>query len=113
MYSMIVTLVMVFAILAAFVFGFLFDRIWQVRCDELQRRASFTPPTDARIPRPSGAEVSGQTSASAARCRPTTHIHFDQSGTADFFAKSTAATPRHYEANVRLQPRPDRHHHSI
>jgi hypothetical protein len=38
---MTVTLVMVFTILAAFAFGFLCGRIWQIRCDELQRRASL------------------------------------------------------------------------
>jgi hypothetical protein len=89
---MTVTLVMVFTILAAFAFGFLCGRIWQIRCDELQRRASFRPPTVAHVPRPSGAEVSGQASASAERCRSTTDVRLDQSGTADLFTKSTAAT---------------------
>jgi hypothetical protein len=92
MYSMSVTLVMIFAILAALGLGFLFGRIWQIRCDEVERRASFAPPSVARIPRPSGAEVNGQVSASAARCRSKTDNRPDQSGTADLFAKSTAAT---------------------
>ena len=89
---MTVTLVMVFAILAALVLGFLCGRIWQIRCDELERRAGFAPPSVARIPRPSGSEVSGQASASAASSRSTTYNRPDQSGTADLFAKSTAAT---------------------
>jgi len=50
MYSMTVTLVMVLAILAALVLNFACGRIWQIRCDELQRRASFTPTPVARIP---------------------------------------------------------------
>jgi len=86
MYSMTVTLVMVFAILAALVLGFLSGRIWQIRRDELQRRASFTLPPTASIPRPRDAETSGQVSASAARC----HSAIDNR--LDLFAKSTAAT---------------------
>jgi hypothetical protein len=35
--AMTLTLVMVFAILAALVLGFLCGRIWQIRSDELQR----------------------------------------------------------------------------
>jgi hypothetical protein len=91
MYSMSVTLVMGFAILAAFALGFLCGRIWQIRCDELERRAGFAPPTVTRIPRPSDTEISGQASASATRSRSTTDNRPDQSGTADLFAKSTAA----------------------
>ena len=45
---MTVTLVMVLAILAALTLGFLCGRIWQIRCDELQRRAGITPPLVAR-----------------------------------------------------------------
>src|SRR4029077_2882915 len=67
--AMTLTLVMVFAILAALVLGFLCGRIWQIRSDELQRRASFTPPSVARIPLPRDAETNGHASASAARCR--------------------------------------------
>jgi hypothetical protein len=46
-------MVMGLAILAAFALGLVIGRIWQIRSDELQRRASFTLPTIARIPRPS------------------------------------------------------------
>jgi hypothetical protein len=92
MYSMTVTLVMVFAILAALVLGFLCGRIWQIRCDEFQRRASFTPPPVARIPRPRDAETSGEAFASAAPRHSAIDSRLDQSGTADLFAKSTAAT---------------------
>jgi len=88
---MTVTLVMVCAILAALVLGFRCGRIWQIRCYELQRRASFTLPTVARIPRPGDAEVSGEASASAA-CRSAINNRLDQSGIADLFAKSKAAT---------------------
>jgi hypothetical protein len=62
-------MVMVCEILAAFVFGFVIGRIWQIRSDELQRRAGSTLPSIARIPRPSDAEHSGQAFGSAARCR--------------------------------------------
>jgi len=93
-------MVTVLGVLAALAFGFVFGRIWQIRRDELERRASFTPPSVARIPRPSGAEVSGQVSASAARCRSTTDNRPDQSGTADLFAKSTAATSSRRETNA-------------
>jgi hypothetical protein len=51
------------AILAALLIGFLIGRIWQIRHDELERRASFALPTLARIPRPGEAETSGQASA--------------------------------------------------
>jgi hypothetical protein len=47
MYSMTVTLVMVFAILAALVLGFLCGRIWQIRRDEYWRGAPvsrYRPP---------------------------------------------------------------------
>ena len=83
--------VMVFAILAALVLGFLCGRTWQIRCDELHRRASFTPPPVARIPRPRDAETSGEAFASAPRCRSAIDNRLDQSGTADLFAKSTPA----------------------
>jgi hypothetical protein len=53
---MMVPLVMVFAILAALVLGFLCGRIWQIRCDEL--RAGITPPRVARIPHPKDIEPS-------------------------------------------------------
>ena len=88
---MTVTLVIVFAILASLALGFLFGLIWQIRCVELERRASFALPSVARIPRPSGAEVSGQVSASAPRCGSTEN-RSDQSGIADLFAKSRVAT---------------------
>jgi hypothetical protein len=38
------------AILAALAFGFVIGRIWQIRCDELERRAGFAVPPVARIP---------------------------------------------------------------
>jgi hypothetical protein len=85
--AMTLTLVMVFAILAALVLGFLCGRIWQIRSDEPQRRASFTPPSVARIPLPRDAETNGHASASAARC----YNRLDHCGTADLFAKSTPA----------------------
>jgi len=47
------TATMGFAILGAFALGFVIGRIWQIRCDELERRASFSLPSIARIPRPS------------------------------------------------------------
>jgi len=53
---MMVPLVMVSAILAALVLGFLCGRIWQIRCDEL--RAGITPPRVARIPHPKDIEPS-------------------------------------------------------
>jgi hypothetical protein len=61
-------------------------------CDELQRRAGFTPPAVARIPCPRDAETSAEASASAAHCRLATDNRLDQSSTADLFAKSKAAT---------------------
>jgi hypothetical protein len=89
---MTVTLILVLATVAAVVFSFLCGRIWQIRCDELARRASFTPPSVARIPRPRVAETSEQASSPEARCRSTTDNRPDQNDTADLFAKSTAAT---------------------
>jgi hypothetical protein len=87
--AMTLTLVMVFAILPALVLGFLCGRIWQIRSDELQRRASFTPPSVAGIPLPR--DANGHAPASAARCRWKPDNRLDQSGTADLFAKSTPA----------------------
>jgi hypothetical protein len=99
--------VMVFAILAALVLGFLCGRIWKVRCDELQRRANFTLPPVARIPRPRDAETSGEASAAAAPRRSAIDNRLDQSGTADLFAKSTAATAsRLTKAKTSVTPRP-------
>ena len=104
---MTVTLVMVFAILAALVLGFLCGRIWQIRRDELEGRARFTLPPTARIPRPRDAETSGEASASAAPCRSAIDNRLDQSGTADLFAKSTAATaPRLAKGPTSVTPRP-------
>jgi hypothetical protein len=42
-------------ILAALVFGFVIGRIWQIRCDELERRTGFALPAIAHIPKPSDA----------------------------------------------------------
>jgi hypothetical protein len=104
---MTVTLVMVCAILAALVLGFLCGRIWQIRCDELRRRANLTLPTVARIPRPRDAETSREASASAAHCRPAIDNRLDQSGTADLFAKSKAATaPRLTNGSTSVTRRP-------
>jgi hypothetical protein len=41
-----------FAILAALALGFVFGRVWQIRCDESLRRTSFPMPSVARIPCP-------------------------------------------------------------
>jgi hypothetical protein len=45
-------MVMGFAVLAALALGFVIGRIWQIRSDESQRRASFPMPSVARIPCP-------------------------------------------------------------
>jgi hypothetical protein len=46
-------LVMVFEISVAMAIGFVFGRIWQIRCDlEQQRAGGFTVPPIARIPHP-------------------------------------------------------------
>ena len=46
-------MVMVFEISLAMAIGFVLGRIWQIRCDLEQERASgFTAPPVARIPRP-------------------------------------------------------------
>jgi hypothetical protein len=113
MYSMTVTLVMVFAILATLVLGFLSGRIWQIRCDELHRCASFTPPPVARIPRPRDAETSGEASAAAA-CRSAIDNRLGRSGTADLFGKSTAATAsRLTKAKTSVTPRPTSAEHLV
>jgi hypothetical protein len=70
-YPMTLTIVMVFEILAALVLGFVIGRIWQIRRDEIERRSSFTLPTVARIPHPTGAETNHQASVSTAHCRLT------------------------------------------
>jgi hypothetical protein len=44
--------VMGFVIVAALALGFVIGRIWQIRTDCLQRRASFPMPSVARIPCP-------------------------------------------------------------
>jgi hypothetical protein len=107
MYSMTVTLVMVFVILAALVLGFLCGRIWQIRCDELQQRAGITPPPVARIPRPRDAETNGEAFAPAAPRHSAIDNRLDQSGAADLFAKSTAATaPRLTKAPTSVTSRP-------
>jgi predicted outer membrane lipoprotein len=50
-------MVTVLGILAACAFGFVVGRIWQIRCDELERRAGFALPPVARIPQPTNAET--------------------------------------------------------
>jgi hypothetical protein len=50
-------MLMVLGILAALSFGFVGGRIWQIRCDEFERRAGFTLPPVARIPQPTNAET--------------------------------------------------------
>jgi hypothetical protein len=50
-------MVTVLGILAALAFGFVIGRIWQIRCDELERRAGFPLPPVARIPQPTNAET--------------------------------------------------------
>jgi hypothetical protein len=100
-------MVTVLGILAALAFGFVIGRIWQIRCDELQRRAGITPPPVARIPRPRDAETSGEASAAAAPRLSAIDNRLDQSGTADLFAKSTAATAsRLTKAKTSVTPRP-------
>jgi len=48
---MILALVMVFQISVAIAVGFVLGRIWQIRCDLEQQRASgFAEPPIARIP---------------------------------------------------------------
>jgi hypothetical protein len=103
---MTVTLVMVCAILAALVLGFLCGRIWEIRCDELQRRAGISLAAVARIPRPRDAETSGEVSASAAHCRPAIDNRLDQSGTADLFAKSKAPTAPRLKGSTLVTRRP-------
>jgi len=78
---------MVFEILAALALGFVIGRIWQIRRDEVERRSSFTLPTVAHIPRPTGAETSGQASTPTAHCRSTIDNRLDRNGTADLFAQ--------------------------
>ena len=52
-HAVILVLLMVFAISVAMAIGFIFGRIWQIRCDlEEQRAVSFTVPPIARIPHP-------------------------------------------------------------
>jgi len=103
---MTVTLVMVCAILAALVLGFLCGRIWQIRCDELQRRAGISLPAVARITCPRDAQTSGEASASAAHCRPAIDNRLNQSGTADLFAKSKAATAPRLKGSTLVTRRP-------
>jgi hypothetical protein len=50
-------MVTVLGILAALAFGFLAGRIWQIRFDELERRAGFAVPPVARIPQPRDASL--------------------------------------------------------
>jgi hypothetical protein len=51
----------VLGILAALAFGFLAGRIWQIRFDELERRAGLAAPPVARIsqPRDAGTQPRG------------------------------------------------------
>ena len=104
---MTLILVMVFNILVAFALGFVVGRTYQIRRDELERRHDLALPPTARIPRPTGAEVSGQASASAAPCRSAIDNRLDRSGTADLFVRSTAATAsRRTKAPISVTPRP-------
>jgi hypothetical protein len=50
-------MVLALGILAALAFGFVVGRIWQIRCDELERRSGFSLPPVARIPQPTNAET--------------------------------------------------------
>jgi hypothetical protein len=50
-------MVLALGILAALAFGFVVGRIWQIRCDELERRSGFSLPPVARIPQPTHAET--------------------------------------------------------
>ena len=47
---MTLVLVMIFNILVALALGFVLGRIYQIRCDELERRDGLTLPPTARIP---------------------------------------------------------------
>lgn len=96
--------VIVFAILAALALGFVIGRIWQIRCVELERRASFTIPTVARIPLPRGAETSEQASASAARCHSTIDNRPDQRGTADLFVQPSRRGSAKSSTSVTSRP---------
>ncbi len=50
---MTLMLLMVVEIGVAMAIGFIFGRIWQIRCDlEQQRAGGFTAPPIARIPQP-------------------------------------------------------------
>jgi hypothetical protein len=49
---MTLVLAMVFNILVAFVLGFVFGRVYQIRRDELERRDGFALPPTAHIPHP-------------------------------------------------------------
>jgi len=96
--------VIVFAILAALALGFVIGRIWQIRCVELERRASFTIPTVARIPLPRRAETTEQASASAARRHCTIDNRPDQSGTADLFMQPPRRGPAKSSTSVTSRP---------
>jgi hypothetical protein len=50
-------MIVALAILAALVFGFLMGRVWQIRCDELERRAGFALPPVAHIAQPKSAAM--------------------------------------------------------
>ena len=100
---MTLVLVMAFNTFVALALGFVLGRIYQIRSDELKRRDGFALPPTARIPRPTGAEVSGQASASAAPCRSAIDNRLDRSGTADLFVRSTAATA---SRRTKAPPRP-------
>jgi hypothetical protein len=48
----------ILAILTALTVGFVIGRIWQIRCDEIERRAGFALPPVARMQQPKDAELS-------------------------------------------------------
>jgi hypothetical protein len=85
---MMVPLVMVSAILAALVLGFLCGRIWQIRmsCAPVSRHHASHAFRTQRILNLVGGP------AAAARCRSAIDNRLDRGGTADLFAKSMAAT---------------------
>ena len=51
-------MIMALEILVTRAFGFVIGRIWQIRCDELERRAGFALPNIARIPQARDSEAS-------------------------------------------------------
>jgi len=73
---MTLVLVMVFNILVAFVLGFVFGRIYQIRRAELERRDGFALPPTAHRPHPASLALLWQIYS----CRVLAQIHLWQCG---------------------------------